>query len=191
MKLSGNTVSCKMTPPKKQEFYKELFSLAIPIGMQNLREPFLSFQRYYTMLLSGDEGGGQSGFHMALLCVIGPVVAQFFILTETARQYLILMLLFPVVYVFAYSVNTVIVCGIFPAGGDARYDAVSVLFASWCFAIPLALLGTFVFRLPVIAVYVLINADEIVKLPWLYPRCRKYLWLNNLTRKETDVVPEK
>lgn len=131
------------------------------------------------------------GIHMALLCMIGPIVAEFFVLSETARQYLIIMLVFTAVYVFAYSVNTIIVCGIFPAGGDAAYDAVSVFLASWCFAIPLALLGTFVFHLPVMVVYILINADEIVKLPWLYPRYRKYLWLNNLTRKEKDLVPEK
>ncbi|WP_455501359.1 MATE family efflux transporter [Gemmiger sp.] len=123
------------------------------------------------------------GLNMALLGVVGPIVAKFFVLSETARQYLIMMLLFTAVYVFAYSINTVIVCGIFPAGGDAGYDAVSVFLASWCFAIPMALLGTFVFRLPVIVVYILMNADEIVKLPWLYPRYRKYLWLNDLTQK--------
>ncbi len=127
------------------------------------------------------------GIHMLLLAVLGPVVAKFFVLTPTARQYLTIMLIFSAFYVFAYSINTVIVCGVFPAGGDARYDAVSVFFASWCFAIPLALLGTFVFHWPVMVVYILMCADEIVKLPWLYPRYRKYLWLNNLTRKETEV----
>lgn len=124
------------------------------------------------------------GIHMLLLCAIGPVLAYFFVLTETARQYLIFMLLFMALYVFAYSINTVVVCGIFPAGGDAKYDAVSVFFASWCFSLPLALLGTFVFDLPVMVVYILMCADEIVKLPWVYPRYKKYLWLNNLTREE-------
>lgn len=89
-------------------------------------------------------------------------------------------------YVFAYSINTVTVCGIFPAGGDAKYDAISVFFASWCFALPLALLGTFVFDLPVMVVYILMCADEIVKLPFVYPRYKKYLWLNNLTREENQ-----
>lgn len=131
------------------------------------------------------------GIHMALLGVTGPILARFFVLSETAGQYLIIMLVFMAVYVFAYSVNTVIVCGIFPAGGDAGYDAVSVFLASWCFAIPLALLGTFVFHLPVTAVYILMNADEIVKLPWLYPRYKKYLWLNNLTWEEQGSVPGK
>ena len=123
------------------------------------------------------------GIHTVLLAVIGPVLAYFFVLTDTARTYLIMMLLFMALYVFAYSINTVIVCGIFPAGGDSKYDAVSVFFASWCFSLPLALLGTFVLDWPVMAVYILMCADEIVKLPWLLPRYRKYLWLNNLTRE--------
>ena len=123
------------------------------------------------------------GIHMILLAVIGPVLAYFFVLTDTAREYLIMMLLFMALYVVAYSINTVIVCGIFPAGGDSKYDAVSVFFASWCFSLPLALLGTFVFDWPVMVVYILMCADEIVKLPWLLPRYKKYLWLNNLTRE--------
>ena len=124
--------------------------------------------------------------HMALLCILSPIVAEFFVLSETAKHYLVIMLVFSAFYVFAYSINTVIVCGIFPAGGDAGYDALSVFFASWCFALPLALLGTFVFHWPVIVVYILMCADEIVKIPWLYPRYKKYLWLNNLTREESS-----
>lgn len=124
------------------------------------------------------------GIHMALLCILGPIVAEFFVLSATAKQYLIFMLIFSGLYVFAYSINTIIVCGVFPAGGDSRYDAISVFFASWCFALPLALLGTFVWRLPVMVIYVLMCSDEIVKLPWIYPRYKKYLWLKNLTREE-------
>lgn len=131
------------------------------------------------------------GIHMALLCVLGPVLAYCFVLTETARSYLIMMLLFMALYVFAFSINTVIVCGIFPAGGDAKYDALSVFFASWCFSLPLALLGTFVFDWPVMVVYILMCADEIIKLPWLYPRYRKYLWVNNLTREGASNQHEK
>lgn len=130
---------------------------------------------------------GVGGIHMILLCVLGPILAEFFVLTETAKQYLVMMLIFTAVYVFAYSINTIIVCGIFPAGGDAKYDAISVFFASWCFSLPLALLGTFVFHWPVMVVYILMCADEIVKLPWIYPRYKKYLWLSNLTRENVSV----
>lgn len=127
------------------------------------------------------------GIHMILLCILGPVATVFFVLSETARQYLIIMLIFTGIYVFAYSINTIIVCGIFPAGGDAKYDAISVFLATWCFAIPVALLGTFVFDWPVMLVYILMSIDEIIKVPFVYPRYKKFLWLNNLTREESDL----
>ena len=52
-------------------------------------------------------------------------------------------------------------------------------------ALSYTLLGVFVFDWPVMLVYILMCADEIVKLPWVYPRYKKYLWLKNLTREET------
>ena len=119
--------------------------------------------------------------HMAVLYALIPVFSAFFILSETAERYLVYMLLFNGLYAFAYSLNAIIVCGVFPAGGDANYDAVSVFLSSWCFALPLALLGAFVFDWSVIAVYILMCSDEIVKLPWLYGRYKKYKWLKNLT----------
>lgn len=122
--------------------------------------------------------------HMALLCALSPLVTWFFVLTETARRYLVQMLLFSGLYVFAYSINTIVVCGVFPAGGDANYDAISVFLSSWCFALPLALLGAFVFDAPVIVVYILMCSDEIIKLPWLFRRYKKYKWLQNLTRED-------
>lgn len=121
--------------------------------------------------------------HMLLLAVIGPIAALFFLLTDAAKSYLISMLLFTGIYVFAYSVNTVVLCGIFPAGGDARYDAILCVITMWCITLPLALLGTFAFHWPVMAVYVVMFTDEILKLFCLYPRYKKYLWLKNLTRE--------
>ena len=122
--------------------------------------------------------------NIALLVVVGPVMTVFFVLTETARRYLIWMLVFSALYMFAFSLNNVIVCGIFPAGGDSGYDAVSVVISMWCFALPLALIGAFLLKLPVMPVYIIMCSDEIIKVPWLYPRYKKYIWLRNLTREE-------
>lgn len=60
------------------------------------------------------------GIHVGIFCILGPIVVNFFLLSDTAKGYLVMC------------------------------------------------------------------ADEIVKLPWLYPRYRKYLWLKNLTREEKD-----
>ena len=40
------------------------------------------------------------------------------------------------------------------------YDGVSVLVATWCFAIPLALIACFVLHLPVIVVYVVMLFEK-------------------------------
>lgn len=119
--------------------------------------------------------------NMLALCIIGPVAVKFFVLSETARTLLLEMLIFNGIYVFAYSINAVVVCGIFAAGGDTKYDAVSVLLATWCVALPLAFIGTFVFNWSVIVIYILMCIDEILKVPFIYPRYKKYLFLKNLT----------
>ena len=49
-----------------------------------------------------------------------------FVLSETAKQYPIMMLCSAVFMCLHTSINTIVVCGVFPAGGDSRYDAISV-----------------------------------------------------------------
>lgn len=122
--------------------------------------------------------------NIGILCIVGPLVVRFYVLEPLARKYLIQMLIFSALYLFAFSFNTIITCGVFPAGGDSRYDAISVFFATWCFAIPIALLGSFVLKWPVIPVYIVMCADEIVKVPFIIPRYKKYIWVKNLTDKE-------
>ena len=122
--------------------------------------------------------------NIGLICAAGPVVYLFYALEPQAKTYLVQMLIFLAFYMFAFAFNTIITCGVFPAGGDSRYDAISVIFATWCFAIPAALLGCFVFRWPVMAVYAVMCLDEIVKVPFISRRYRKFIWLKNLTHAE-------
>ena len=126
-----------------------------------------------------------TGFvNMGLVCLIGPPVYFFYVLELQAKSYLIRMLVFNAFYMFALSYNAMFTVGVFPAGGDSRYDAVSVFFATWCFAVPLALLGAFVFHWPVMAVYCVMCLDEIVKVPFIRPRYDRYIWVKNLTREK-------
>ncbi len=121
--------------------------------------------------------------NVGFIGIIGPLVYFFYVLEPQAKIYLVQMLIMSAFYLFAFSYNTIITCGVFPAGGDAKYDAISVIFATWCFAIPLALLGCFVFDWPVMVVYVAMCLDEIVKVPFIKGRYNKYIWLKNLTRE--------
>ncbi|MBO4927496.1 MAG: MATE family efflux transporter [Clostridiales bacterium] len=122
--------------------------------------------------------------NVLLLGIAGPFVYVFYVLEPLAKKYLIQMLIFLVFYMVAYAYNTIITCGVFPAGGDSMYDGISVLFATWCFAIPLALIACFVLHLPVIVVYVVMCLDEIVKVPFIKWRYNKFIWLKNLTEEK-------
>lgn len=120
--------------------------------------------------------------NIGLLLLIGPLVVTFYVLEAVAKEYLIQMLLFSAIYTFCMTFSDIIVVGIFPAGGDSKYDAVSVIIATWLFAIPLACMGCFIFHWPVMVVYVVMCMDEIVKIPFIWPRYKKKIWLRNLTK---------
>ena len=121
--------------------------------------------------------------NILLIALVGPPIYFFYELTDTAKGYLLGMLVFSCLYMFAFSFNTIFTCGVFPAGGDAKYDAVSVFFATWCFAIPASLVACFVLKWPVLIVYVIMCLDEIVKVPFLKWHYNKYIWVKNLTRE--------
>jgi len=120
--------------------------------------------------------------NVVLLSIVGPLVYFFYVLEPLAKTYLMQMIAYNLLYMFAYAFNTVFTCGVLPAGGDARYDAISVFIATWCIALPISAFGCFVLHWPVMVVYMVMCADEICKFPFLIPRYKKYYWLNNLTR---------
>ncbi len=119
----------------------------------------------------------------ALIAVVGPLIYHFYILEPLTKHYLVQMLMMSALYMFPYAFNTIFTCGIFPAGGDTKYDAVSVIIATWCICIPLSLIACFVLKMPVMVVYVIMCLDEIVKFPFLWPRYHKFIWLKDLTAK--------
>ena len=121
--------------------------------------------------------------NVLLIGIVGPLVYLFYVLEPLAKKYLVQMLIFLAIYMVAFAYNTIVTCGVFPSGGDSMYDGVSVLIATWCFAIPLALIACFVLHLPVMAVYVIMCLDELVKVPFIRWRYNKYIWLKNLTKE--------
>jgi len=75
-----------------------------------------------------------------------------------------------------------IINGVLAAGGDTLFDMYSLAVCMWGIAIPLALLGAFVFHWPVLMVYACTCVDEVGKIPWVMIHFRKYKWVKNLTR---------
>ena len=118
------------------------------------------------------------------LMLISPFIVRLVGYGETASGYLQGMLLFCGVNMAFQAVNHVVLDGIFCAGGDSRFDMVGNIGAMWCFAVPMGFLAAFWLKLPVLAVYCIVNMDEIVKIPAVYLHYKKYVWLRNITRQE-------
>ncbi|MBQ7432258.1 MAG: MATE family efflux transporter [Lachnospiraceae bacterium] len=120
-----------------------------------------------------------------LILVISPVILKVsHTLTDQARTYLRIMLYISTYYVIGKSSNGVLIEGTFCAGGDTRFGLICDFINMWCVIIPLASLGAFVWKWPVMVVYFVLNLDEIGKIPFELWHYRKYRWLNNLTEKE-------
>ena len=80
------------------------------------------------------------------------------------------------------SINSTVIAGIFCAGGDTKFGLLCDLITMWVIIVPVGIIAAFVLKLPVLAVYFLLNLDEFVKLPAVYCHYRKYKLARNLTR---------
>lgn len=118
-----------------------------------------------------------------LFFFLAPLISQFFVLNDAARAYLNQMIPICSVYLFGLSITTTTITNIFPAGGDTRFDAQLTAITMWLITLPLACLAAFVFKLPVIFTFIALSLDELVKILFIYPRYKKYLWLKDLTRE--------
>jgi putative MATE family efflux protein len=118
----------------------------------------------------------------AVILLLTPIVTSFVILTDTAHSYLTGMMVIMSFYMIGRCVNTVTINGVLDGGGDTVFDMYSLAVSMWGIAIPLALLGAFVFHWPVLAVYSCTCLDEVGKIPWVMIRFRKYKWVRDLTR---------
>ena len=121
---------------------------------------------------------------MAVVLALTPLITRLVILTEEADSYLTGMMVIMAVYMIGRCVNTVTINGVLDGGGDTVFDVYSLVVCMWGIALPLALLGAFVFNWPVLAVYACTCLDEVGKIPWVMYRLRKYKWVRNLTREQ-------
>ena len=146
------------------------------LGAGNLEKGKLYGER--SMKLSYLIGFGST----ALVLLLTPPVVHYMKLTPKAQEYLIGMMIIMAVYMIGRTVNTVVINGVFAAGGDTLFDMYSLCICMWGLAVPLAFLGAFVFHWPVLLVYSCTCLDEVGKIPWVMAHYRKYKWVKDLTR---------
>lgn len=117
-----------------------------------------------------------------LVIAITPLVLRFYKLTPEAEHLLTQMMIIMAVYMIGRCINTILINGVFYSGGDIMFDAISLAVCMWGIAIPLSMLGAFVFHWPIPLVFACTCLDEVGKLPWVFAHFRKYKWVRNLTR---------
>lgn len=118
------------------------------------------------------------------LPAISPLILAVSDLSDTATGYLRWMLVMCSYYMIGKSVNGTTIAGIFCAGGDSKFGFLCDTITMWCVTVPLGMIAAFALKLPVLAVYFIVNLDEIVKLPAVYRHYKKYKWVKDLTVKE-------
>lgn len=120
------------------------------------------------------------------LLAVSPAVLIVSDLSPTAEEYLKWMLVMCSYYMIGKYVNGTTISGIFCAGGDSRFGFLCDTVTLWCFTVPAGFITAFVLKMPVLLVYFIINLDEIVKLPAVYRRYKKYRWLKDLTINQKE-----
>lgn len=126
-------------------------------------------------------------FCTAVMLIITPLVINFVKLTPQATNYLVGMMVIMAVYMIGRTVNTIVINGIFAAGGDTIFDMYSLAVTMWGLAVPLAIIGTFWLHWPVLVVYACTCLDEVGKIPWVMAHYKKGIWVKDLTREINDL----
>lgn len=121
-------------------------------------------------------------FGAVLMICLYPVLPYIADLNETAAHYRNIILFINSYSVIGASINTVLICGIFRAGGDSKFGFIADTINMWCVSVPLGLLAAFVFKLPPLWVYFILFLDEFEKMPFVILHYKKRGWLKNITR---------
>lgn len=125
-------------------------------------------------------------FMSILLIITRHPAMSLFTLTDQAYHYLDIMMLISSYYIIGQAMNTLMIAGIFRAGGNTKFGMICDIITMWCVSVPLGFLSAFVFKFPPMVVYFILCLDEFWKIPVVYKYYKSYKWINNITRD--DVV---
>lgn len=126
-------------------------------------------------------------FGAVVVIISSPIVRNFMTLGDEATSYLEKMMYIMSYFVFIAGFNTVLIVGVFRAGGDTKIGLMIDAGTMWLGVIPLGALAAFVFKLPVIPVYFILTGDEILKLPFSLSRYKSLKWLKDVTRDTSEI----
>lgn len=115
------------------------------------------------------------------LALSSPAVLSFFNISKEVYTSALRILYISSIIMFLKVLGVVIIVGILRGGGDATHALKIEGLTMWLIGVPLALLGSFVFRFPVEIVVLLVGFEELVKTVFSIKRLRTDAWINKVT----------
>ncbi len=118
-----------------------------------------------------------------VILALTPLILNVITLEPQAQYYLKFMMFMASYYIIGNSLNSTIISGIFPAGGDTKFGMWCDVITLWGVVVPLGMIAAFVLKLPVLVVAAILTLDEFVKIPAVYHHYMKYKWVRNITKE--------
>ena len=110
------------------------------------------------------------------------IVIGFYKIPEETKLLASDMMIATAVITIFVSASSISIVGVLRGGGDTKFCLWAELLALWCVATPLAFSASYFFQLPVVAVYICMKSDEIIKVTACGIRIFRNKWIKNLTR---------
>lgn len=146
------------------------------MGQGNLEKAKQNARR---LVISTISAGFLGAIVMLFLKPVLPMIAD---LNETASSYRNILLYINSYSIIGATINTVLICGVFRAGGDSKFGFICDTIAMWAVSVPLGLISAFVLKLPPLWVYFILFLDEFEKMPIVIIHYLRGKWLKNITR---------
>lgn len=153
---------------------------AIILGKQMGANQMELVERNASRLVKSTIFAGALGAVILGLC--RPILFRIADLNEQATYFLTPLLYINCISLLGAAINTVLICGVFRAGGDAKWGFVLDTISMWAVSVPLGFFCAFVLHLPPLVVYIIVYLDEWEKMIFNVVHYKRKKWMKNITR---------
>lgn len=115
-----------------------------------------------------------------ILLLTIPLIISMFNVTEEVYGFTYKILIAVALFLPFKCVNHLIIVGILRSGGDTTFSLILDGFGVWVIGVPMAFLGTLVFKLPIYYVVALVFMEEPIKLIFGYMRVKTNKWVKGI-----------
>jgi len=157
---------------------------AILLGKQMGANQMELAERNASRLVKSTIIAGAAGAVCLALCK--PLLFMIADLNAQASYFLTPLLYINCLSLLGSAINTVLICGVFRAGGDAKWGFILDTFAMWAVSVPLGFFCAFVLHLPPLVVYLIVYLDEWEKMIFNVIHYKSKKWMKNITREFSE-----